>query len=208
MKMRLAVLFSLLAIGFVIPVQAQQSFSASNHFGFRMDEPRGWYQINKDEIAANLQKLDISNGKLEEFLSQNQGKHLLFAYVKYKQDTFTGVNPKIEGRVLQIYSRKPLTFLEFRPLAITTLRKIAGQSYEQRYVVEPSDIKIGGVDSIYHISEFTLKLIDGREYRVRSQTYLIPRGTYFLQISFADEPGRNDCSVLFDQLLKSIRFIK
>jgi len=179
-----------------------------NPFKFVMNEPAGWFPISKAEIEESLKRFDLRNDSLQNFLAQNQGKYLLFAYVKFRQDSFTGLNPKIEGRVIQINSQKPLTFSEFKPAAETTLRKIASQFDEQRYLVEPSVIKIAGIDSVYHVSEFQMSVQNGSKLRVRSRTYLIPRGTYFFQISFVDEPDRGDCSAEFDELIKSIKLLK
>jgi hypothetical protein len=180
----------------------------SNPFGLEMNEPVGWHPIGKDLIDESLRRIDLNETSLEQFLEQNQDQSLLFAYTKFKQDSFTGINPKIEARVLRIHSSKPIGFLEFKPLAEATLRKIASGFDEQRYLKEPSEIKIGGIDSVYHISEFLMRTQNGTEYKVRSRTYMIPRGTYFFQISFVDEPKKNDLSSEFDDLVGSIKILK
>lgn len=176
-----------------------------NPFGFEMKQPVGWFSIDKELIAGSLKRLDLKHNTLERYLDQNEGRQLLFAYIKFKQDSFTGMNPKIEGRVLRIRSPRPVDFSQFKPIAEAALRKIASEFDEQHYVVEPRAIRVASIDSVYHISEFTVRTLNGTSHRVRSRTYLIPRGTYFFQISFVDEPKKNDLSEEFDELVSSIK---
>ena len=190
-----------------VHLSGQQRIS-ENPFKFVMNEPAAWFPISKASIEDSLKRLDLREDSLQNFLSENQGKFLLFAYVKYRQDTFNGLNPKIEARVIKINTQRPLSSAEFKPAGITALKQIASQFEAQRYIVAPSEIKIDEIDSVYHISEFQMSLQNGPKLKVRSRTYLIPRGTYFFQISFVDEPGGNDCSVEFDELLRSIRILK
>jgi hypothetical protein len=185
-----------------------QEVIPKNPFGFAMNEPKSWVAMNKAELGLNLERFDLSKSSLEQFLLENQGNNLLFAYSRFKQDSFTGINPKIEARVVKISSSKPVSFTEFRPAAIATLKLIASRFEEQRYIVEPSDTKVAGIDAVYHISEFTMRARVGTKYKVRSRTYLVPRGTYFFQISFVDEPEQNDCSSIFDELVASIKIVK
>lgn len=186
-------------------MHSAQQKTPSNPFGFEMDEPAGWHPIDKDSISASLKRLDLKEESLVEFLDQNQGTQLLFAYTKFKQDTFNGVNPKIDARVIRIRSPKPPAFNEFKPLAEATLRKIASSFDEQRYIVEPSAVKIGSIEAVYHISEFSIKTQNGGNHRIRSRTYMIPNGSYFFQISYVDEPAKNDLSVEFDNLVSSLK---
>jgi hypothetical protein len=185
-----------------------QTAIPSNPFGLSMDEPRGWFPVDKAEIEESLRKFDLQDKKLEQFLSQNQGHLLLFAYVRFKQGSFTGMNPKVEGRVVKINSPKPLSFVEFRPAAIATLKRIASQFEEQLYLIEPTDVTVGGIASVFHVSEFSLKTQNGTAHRVRSRTYLIPQGSHFFQLSFVDEPKENDCSSEFDKLISSVKIEK
>ena len=160
-----------------------QDLIPANPFGFVMNQPERWFSIGKEEIAAGLKRLEMSEGSLDRFLEQNQGKHLLFGYVRYKPDSFNGMNPKIEARVLKLKTTEPVTFRAFKP----------------------SEIRIGDVASVYHISEFSTTTQSGTKHRVRSRTYMIPRDTYFFQVSFVDEPAVNDLSAEFERLVKSIK---
>ena len=182
-----------------------QELIPANPFGFVMNQPERWFSIGKEEIAAGLTRLEMSEGSLDRFLEQNQGKHLLFGYVRYKPDSFNGMNPKIEARVLKLKTTEPVTFRAFKPAAEAALRQIAKEFSEQKYIVEPSEIRIGDVASVYHISEFSITTQSGAKHRVRSRTYMIPRDTYFFQVSFVDEPAVNDLSAEFERLVKSIK---
>ncbi len=200
----LSLVFILLCVGNVWA----QDLIPTNPFGFVMNQPEQWFSIGKEEITASLKRIELSDGSLDRYLEQNQGKQLLFGYVRYKQDSFTGINPKIEARVIKIMAATPVTFRAFKPAAEAALRAIAKEFSEQKYIVEPSEIQVGDIASVYHISEFSIKMQSGAKHRVRSRTYIIPRGTYFFQISFVDEPGVNDFSAEFDRLVNSIKITK
>lgn len=182
-----------------------QQRSVAHSFGLNYDQLKGWFPSSQEELRENLGRLDVSKGRLEDLLGQEGKSILSFAYVKFKQDTFTGINPKAEGRIVKIRSPRPITFEEFKPLAIDRLRKIAGSFDQQSYIVEPTEIKIAGVDSVYHISQFKIKATNGQEHTIRSRTYLVPRGTYFFQISLVDAPNVVDCSQEFENFINSIK---
>lgn len=185
-----------------------QSRVPENPFGFVMNKPEGWVPIGKDEVELSLKRLDLKETTLDRFLEQNQGTLPIFTYVRYKQDTFNGVNPKIEARVIRIKTNAQVTFTAFKPAAENALRGIAKEFDDQKYIVAPSEVVVGGVHSVYHVSEFTIKMKSGSKHRVRSRTYMVPRGTFFLQISFVDEPAVSDLSSEFDRLVGSINFSK
>jgi hypothetical protein len=187
---------------------AGQSVFSSREFGFSMKEPTGWVSVSKADIGENLAKLEFNDEVRERILRDNAGKMLLFAFAEQKPGSVSGVIPKIEARVISNRQNRALVFEEFKPAAVAALRAL-GKNYEAyEYIVEPSEVSVDGVRSVYHVSRFTVKTEKGDSHLVRSRTYFIPYKTYFFQISFSDDPKNSDRSKLFDELVGSIRIGK
>jgi hypothetical protein len=52
---------------------------------------------------------------------------------------------------------------------------------------------------------FTLPIKAGYAVKVRSRTYAIPRGSFFVQINLMDMPEIEDCSKHFDIVTRNIK---
>ena len=191
----------------VVPSAGQASVFESRAFGFSMKAPVGWQPLSEVEVAQNLEGLDLDL-KVREKLLLEQGRILLFAYSKQKPGTIDGIIPKIEARVISNGLGRILTFGEFKPAAISAMKRFAVNYETYEYVIEPSETLVSGVRAVYQITKFRLKAGRGDSHSVRSRTYFIPYQTWFFQISFSDDPKNNDCSALFDELIRSIRIGK
>ena len=201
-------LLTLFAVGSVIGINAQPTSFRGSEFGFTMLEPRGWVLAEKKVLDESLMQMELSDGTLEELLRDDDGDFLLFAYTKYAPNSKPGLNPKIEARVISNRLNRSLTFDEFRPAIVRAFQTLKTDLPAYSYIQEPTPIEFTGATGVYQISKFKMRTKERTEYHVRSRTYAIPYKTYFFQISFVDEVGGDDCSAVFDELVKSIKIGK
>jgi len=199
-------LLALFAASVVVSVQAQQKTFASGEFGFTMLEPTGWVLAEKRVLDESLRQMDLSDATLEKLLKDDDV--LLFAYTKYVPNSKPGLNPKIEARVVSNRLNRSLSFEEFRPAIVRAFQTLKSDLQAYTYVQEPTPIDLTGATGVYQISKFKMRTKERTEYYVRSRTYAIPYKTYFFQISFVDEVGGEDCSAVFDELVRSIKIGK
>jgi hypothetical protein len=205
-RMARILLLLLLGLSFAIAVAAQQTFR-SGEFGFAMLEPKGWVLTEQKVLDASLMQMELSDKTIERFFNEEDDV-LLFAYTKYAPNSRRGLNPKIEARVISNGLNRPLTFDEFRPAIVRAFQTLKGDLQAYAYIQEPTQIDFTGATGVYQISKFKMRTKERTEYHVRSRTYAIPYKTYFFQISFVDEVGGEDCSAVFDELVKSIKIGK
>jgi hypothetical protein len=173
-----------------------------------MVEPKGWVLTEKKVLDESLMQMELSDATLERLLKDDGGDVLLFAYTKYTPNSRRGLNPKIEARVISNRLNRPLTFEEFRPAIVRAFQTLKVDLPAYAYIQEPTTIDFTGATGVYQISKFKMRTKERTEYHVRSRTYAIPYKTYFFQISFVDEVGGEDCSAVFDDLVKSIKIGK
>jgi hypothetical protein len=171
-----------------------------------MLEPKGWFTAEKKVLDESLMQMELSDATLEKILKDDDV--LLFAFTKYAPNSKPGLNPKIEARVISNGLNRPLTFNEFKPAIIRAFQTLKGDLSAYSYIQEPATIDLTGAKGVYQISKFKMRTKERTEYDVRSRTYAIPYKTYFFQISFVDEVGGEDCSAVFDELVRSIKIGK
>jgi hypothetical protein len=188
---------------FAVTTSAQNGIFTSTEFGFSMLEPQGWTLAEKRVLDENVKQLDISTAAMDRRAAKENV--LLFAFTKYVPNSRRGLNPKIEARVIATGLQRSLSFGEFQPAIIKAFQTLSGNHKSYSYLLEPTPIEVFGGKGVYQISRFTMRTKDRTEYYVRSRTYAIPYKTYYFQISFVDEVGGEDCSALFDELVKSIK---
>jgi hypothetical protein len=206
-RMARILLLSLVGVSSAISLTAQQTSFRSSEFGFAMLEPKGWFLTDHKVLDASLMQMELSDAMLEKLL-RDEADVLLFAYTKYTPNSKRGLNPKIEARVISNGLNRSLTFEEFRPAIERALQTLKGDLPAYTYIQEPTKIDLIGAKGVYQISKFKIRTKERTEYYVRSRTYAIPYKTYFFQISFVDEVGGEDCSTVFDELVKSIKIGK
>ncbi len=200
----LKTLFALTIPAFLaVTVSAQNGIFTSTEFGFSMLEPQGWTLTEKRVLDENVKQLDLSTAAMDRRATEDD--ILLFAFTKYVPNSRRGLNPKIEARVIATGLQRSLSFEEFQPAIIRAFQTLSGNHKSYYYLLEPTPIEVFGGKGVYQISRFTMRTKDRTEYYVRSRTYAIPYKTYYFQISFVDEVGGEDCSPLFEELVKSIK---
>jgi hypothetical protein len=170
-----------------------------------MAKPDGWYQVEKKVLDDSISQLDISNNAREKLKYDDSDSTLLFLFTRYVPDSKRGVNPKIEARLIPTGLKRSLSFEEFQPAITKAFLSFDAGRINYLFLQEPTAIDVIGGKGVYQISRFTIRTNMRTEYTIRSRTLAIPYKTFYFQISFVDEFGGEDCSAVFDELVKSIK---
>lgn len=194
----------LLVIFFLInalTATAQKRFE-SKGFNFSMLEPQGWIWANNDDLKQNLDKLDIAKDDLAKIMKDHKGSLLLQSFFKYDPQTYPGLIPAIQ---INVREKNNPDFALFKQSIINSARNLQKVYKDYNFIQDVTELKIGGVKSLYFISKFTMKTDSGQEFRVRSRIYVIPMNDYYFQINMTDGLLSDDCSKEFDALIRSVR---
>jgi hypothetical protein len=189
-----------IAILFFRPASFGQATGSLLHFS--MDYPEKWYQTTNEEITDNLGKFELTDKELDKYISDHKGSVLIKSFVKYKASEYSGLVPAI-----QVNLRKNTTgsFEDFASVISKSAEDMKNMLPNFAYIHKPQAVIIGGRKAIYFYARFTMNSKDGGTINARSRTYAVPVGDKFYQISFSDG-GAEDCSKLFDDLIKTIKF--
>ncbi len=180
---------------------AQRRFE-NKTFGFSMQEPMGWIWGNEDDLARNLDKLDIDEEKLLKIIKEHEGSVLILSVYKYDPQTHKGLVPAIQ---INVRERNNEDFGAFKSDIIRSARSFDGLYDDFEFIEEPTNVKISHIKSIYFVTKFTMHTENGQTHRVRSRIYVIPWKHYYFQINMTDDLMGEDCSNEFLRLIKTIK---
>ncbi len=180
---------------------AQRRFE-NKTFGFSMQEPEGWMWGNEDDLARNLEKLDIDEEKLLKIIKEHEGSVLILSVYKYIPQTYKGLVPAIQ---INVRERNNEDFGAFKSDIIRSARSFDGLYDDFEFIEDPANVKISHIKSIYFSTKFTMRTENGQTHRVRSRIYVIPWKHYYFQINMTDDLMGEDCSMEFLRLIKTIK---
>ena len=167
-----------------------------------MQEPTGWVWGNEDDLARNLEKLDIDEEKLLKIIKEHEGSVLILSVYKYDPQTHKGLVPAIQ---INVRERNNEDYGTFKSDVIRSARSFDALYEEFEFLEEPTDVKISHIKSIYFSMKFTMRTDNGQTHRVRSRIYVIPWKHYYFQINMTDDLMGEDCSLEFLKLIKTIQ---
>lgn len=166
-----------------------------------MAKPNNWIEADKMELLNNLENFEFSEEELVKIINSGKGSILLAAFYKYNPDTHAGLIPTIQVNVRVNPTRN---FNEFRGLITRSANGFEQYFNDFLFDVEPENIEVAGVESIYFVGKYTMQTQFGGVMKVRSRVYAIPYGSYFFQINFTDGQNKEDNSELFERLIQSV----
>ena len=168
--------------------------------GFAMAAPGGWHLLTDQGVIDNLGKIKISPAQLDKVLASHSAP--VVAYQKYRPDAHAGLIPTIQVNL----RRNPATSFDGFVSIIT--RSIEGPKAilpAFQLIQAPRVVQVGGRRAVVFAATYDVETKHAGTMKVRARTYAVPTGATFLQINFVDGPT-DDCAVLFDQLVGTIRF--
>lgn len=174
----------------------------NNELAFSMTPPSGWHGTTNQEIWDNLYKFKVTDVELRKYISDHKGSVLILSHVKYKSSEHAGLIPMIQVN-LRLNDTK--SFSQFVSVMAKSVDNMKNYLNDFQYVDNAKTITLAGRQAFYFSSKFNMLTKNSDTIEARSRTYAVPIGDKFLQINFTDGPSE-DCSKLFDSLVKTIKF--
>lgn len=180
---------------------SQEKFEVKK-IGFSMNSPKGWFEMRNEETLKNLELFDLTDEQLAELLKTNTKQ--LVTYTKYDPKKVAGIIPTIKVRTMETQSKTIENFV--KGVALST--EDAMKSLDNfRYTEKPAVVKVSNKDAVKFAVQFTMKN-NGKAYEIVSHSYYILLKGYFISLNFIEEAGKEENTVLFDEIFQSIQITK
>jgi len=179
---------------------AQKTFN-SKAYGFSILKPERWIEITSESIQKNLEKTDDGQKKLDELLKQEKNGVLVTSYYKYPIKAHKGIIPTVKVTL----RANPFTNFEAFKAAVTNTSDLKKMFPDLEIIDAPQVVTVGGVKGLYFSCKFTLDLKNGTVMKIRSRSYSLPYKNKFYQINLSDGQTEEDCTALFNALIKSVK---
>lgn len=182
-------------------VYGQKNFE-NKEYGFIIQEPKNWIEASNKVLLKNLEKFEVTEENLSKLISDNKGSILLTSFYKYDPKTHAGIIPTIQ---INLRAKGKSDFEQFKKGMAESATGFKKYFQDFEFINEITEIEISGIKCVYFIGKFTMKTQNGQEMKVRSRTYAIPYKDYFFQLNFTDGQIGEDCTIEFDELVKTIK---
>jgi len=174
--------------------------TAAPSAGFAMAAPEGWHPLTDQGVIDNLGKIKISPAQLETLLTDHSAP--VVAYSKYRPDAHAGLIPTIQ---INLRRNPAKTFDGFVSIITQSIEAPRAVLPAFELIQAPRVVLVGGRRAVVFAANYDVPTKHAGTMKVRARTYAVPNGATFFQINFLDGPN-DDCAVLFDQLVGTIRF--
>ena len=169
-----------------------------------MQTPRNWKYAGTDESTKNLKEVKFTDEQLKIIANSNKGVISQISYYKYDMDTMTGFIPTVK---ITVRLNPANNFEEFKKIMIASANRVKSTLNSFEYVDDFKTVKLSDHSSIYYSCRYSITPVSSDKFIVRTKCYDIPIGHYFVSIKFMDNESTEDCSELFNELIKSISII-
>ena len=172
---------------------------------FHISKPEGWFDESGLVVKANAKKLKLSDNQLKRLTDTYTGMAPICVYTKYNPEKQEGMLPTIE---INVAANPYKSFEAFKVGIERSAFEMKKTLKNFVYSQEPIEVKIDGVQSIYFLSTFEVKVDSITTHSIKSWTYTVPKRDRFYQINFSDIEGEAEPSdSLFEKLARSIKVI-
>ena len=194
---RICTVLVILATG-VTNGQDAKTESAS---GFQMAAPEGWHSMTRHDVVDNVKKLTF----LRE-IAVVAGRFLACHRSRGVPKVWSGGTQWPGSQVqVDLIRHTARTFEQFRSTIVRSTEELKKVLDGFELTEPPRVVQVGGRQAVLVNLAFQIGAENVGTLKVRSRVYAVPNGDTFFQISFADGPD-DDCSALFDELVRTIRF--
>lgn len=167
-----------------------------------MESPMNWIKAGNAEIEENIDKYDLSDEQLAEFLKSRKKLTPIVTFYKYDINEHPGLIPTINVNVIANQSKSAF---EFKSKMINNIKYLKEVFPDFEVIKQPQEIIISGVRGIYFIGKYSMKTQEGLPIFIKSRIYAIPYKSYFFQINFIDGQVDEDCTEEFNRLVNTIK---
>lgn len=179
-----------------------QTFFENKQFGVSMQNPTDWNMADNKDFLKSIENIDFSKDDVSALIKASKGSLLLVAFNKYEIGKHLGLIPtiKISARL-----NPTQNFAEFKMWDAQSTEGIKKHVPDFENIIESKEIEISGLKGIENYHKFSMKTKEGTILKIKSRSYIIPVGKYYLTFAFIDGQETDDCSAEFEELIKTIK---
>ncbi len=181
-----------------------QTIYQNDLVGLKLQPPKNWKYIGTEESKKNLKEIKFTEEQLKDISKSNNGIISQISYIKYEMGSVVGFIPTIK---ITVRLNPATNFDEFKNMMIASADDLKSTLNSFQYLDSVTEVKLSDHNSTYYSFLFSITPVSSDKFIVRAKSYDIPRGKYFVSITFMDNESTEDCSKLFDEVLKTISII-
>ena len=166
-----------------------------------MQSPGNWKFAGTEESKKNLKEIKFTEEQIKRISNSTKGVISQISYYKYDIDSVIGFIPTIK---ITVRLNPAKNFDEFKNMMIASANRLKSTLNCIEYLDEVATVNLSDHNSIYYSCHYSITPASSDKFIVRAKCYNIPRGRYFVSITFMDNESTEDCSDLFTELLKTI----
>ncbi len=169
---------------------------------FYIEKPHGWHSVEMnatENLKSRANQLELDEDEIEKIIEDdlNKGTLPLFTYLKYETES---INPTIN---VTLDKSRNMNFQDLKNLTKNDLKMIEEVFNNVEVISDTKEIDIAGFKSIYYVVKYDLTF-ENRIYKTRISTYFVPIKNYYYTIYLIDFIEFDDCSIVYNDVLKSI----
>lgn len=172
--------------------------------GFRITKPSSWVYLSTETIAANRENIRLKDEELRAAIRERATAPLV-VMAKHKEP-YDDLNPTVQIvlRPLGVLQGKPTT--EIMEVAV---RPMQNAFHDFKFIRDIHETEVSGMKSSHMRATYTISNKEGRNFRVVSRMWMVPRGSFIFLIGMSGpESGPDVSEKEFAQVLKSIQIEK
>jgi hypothetical protein len=176
--------------------------NAINPLEIDIKKPDGWYSLDVDlsKQIENLNRAEFNKDQIDKIIQNSQGNLPLFSYTKYDTDSLVGPTPTINV----VLNKNPSSnFQGFKDICENSMVQFQDMFDNFEMTSPIQEIDIAGIKSVSCVATYDFSF-DGSIYKTRVWIYAVPLDGYSYQINFIDFIELDDCSIIYNDVLKSI----
>ena len=190
-----------------LSIISQTVFSQNKQFikalGFQMEQPEGWIEMSEVEARENISKMRLEDPEFKKYILEQKGMLQLATLMKYNPKKHAGLIPAIKVH----FNINPFDdFDKFVEAMENSMKEFEKVLENYKYAVEPTIVILNGQKVFYFVAEFDMTFKNKGVWKVRSKTYIVPYGGYYYQINFTGGQEEEQCTEIFEEAIKTIKF--
>jgi len=168
--------------------------------GFKMDAPMDWFKIGEQGVEHNLNRLDLTDEQEAAMFKSLNAASKLVSYYKY-DPVSKGIIPTIN---IAVRATRVKSFANFK-MHIERASSQMKTLFENFITTAPQNVDIDGGKAWITKATYDFKDPAGAIVKLSSEAVYIYKGKYYISINFIEEKGKEDNTLLFNNVIKSIK---
>ncbi len=178
-----------------------QTFFENKQFGIKFLRPENWILNGEDAIKNSIDNIKLTEAQIMAIVNSRKGIISLCALSKYDPANTPGIIPTIK---ITIRKNPAADFEEFRKIMIASTERLKTIFDDFELTEKHKKIQASKKDCLYYSCRYSFKGSDSGKTTIRTKCYDIPSHDYYISITLMDSPPAEDCTQIFDQLIKSL----